>query len=637
MVRIKKYAERGISLGEVDEASRTAKFTFMTEAPCDNWFVPESCLCEKENCDLKRFNNNVMPLLFNHNRDVVIGKISNVTFENKRAIAEVVFDNDEETDKIFKKVLSGSLRGVSVGYMRLHTVRVNAGCEYKGVKYDATTDVTDLWQPYEVSIVSCPADPDCGVGRELRDIEMEIQKTKEENTMENKDTVKNGTPDVVAKDVAEKSAAEAATKAAQAERERVGAIYAVCREFNVDSAKVEAYVKDGKTVDAVRKAILDEIAEKQKASKVTVTEDAGDKFIERAVDGLALYHGIITEKDAVAGANEYRNGSLRAIAEDCLIAGGTSERELRHMSADEVFDKMFSGHTRAMGSEQFAVVIDNFANKTMLKGYQEHPTVFQNLVSKGSNRDFKATYKYRLGLDGEPELMPPESSEFKYQAMTDERISTTIHTYGKAIAFTREIFINDDMGQVVRAIRAQSAGFRRLQEKQFFNMLQNGVTYNTSPKANKVSTNKTITAKAYDEMRQLMRHQKDKEGKAYIGVFPKFIVASDAYGYQHEVLLVSASDPNQNNPGVPNIMRDKMILITSPYITASSNKGYYAVANPAEFEGIEFTTLNGVDRPYSRTVIPQNHLGINYQFWMDWNFNLIDDRAFVYNDGSSIS
>ena len=161
MVRIKKYAVRDISLGEIDEANRKAKFTFMTEAPCDNWFVPESCLCEKQNVDLTRFKNGVMPLLFNHDRNVVLGKISNVTFENKRAVAEVVFDNDEETDKIFKKVLSGSLRGVSVGYCRIHTVRANAGCEYKGVKYDATTDVTDLWQPYEVSIVSCPADPDC--------------------------------------------------------------------------------------------------------------------------------------------------------------------------------------------------------------------------------------------------------------------------------------------------------------------------------------------------------------------------------------------------------------------------------------------------------------------------------------------
>lgn len=628
MVRIKKYAVRDISLGEIDEANRKAKFTFMTEAPCDNWFVPESCLCEKQNVDLTRFKNGVMPLLFNHDRNVVLGKISNVTFENKRAVAEVVFDNDEETDKIFKKVLSGSLRGVSVGYCRIHTVRVNAGCEYKGVKYDATTDVTDLWQPYEVSIVSCPADPDCGVGRELRDIEMEIQKTKEENTMENKDTVMNGKPDVVAKDVAEKSAAEAATKAAQAERERVGAIYAVCREFNVDSAKVESYVKDGKTVDAVRKAILDEIAEKQKASKVTVTEDAGDKFIERAVDGLALHHGIITEDEAVKGADEYRNGSLRAIAEDCLIAGGMSERELRHMSAHEVFEEMFNSHSRAMGSEQFSMVIDQFGNKTMLKGYREQPTVFQQLVSKGSNKDFKPTHKYRLGLDGKPELMPPESGEFKYQEMADEKISTAIQTYGKAISFTREIFINDDMGAVVKAIRMQAGGFRRLQEEMFFALLKT-IPFNAAHK-NIVVTNKDVSAKAYSEMRTLMRRQKDFEGKAYIGVFPAFILASDETAYDHELLLASTSDPSQTNAGVPNIMRGKMTLITSPYLTG---KAYYAIARPSEMEGIEYTTLNNVDRPYSRTVIPQSHLGIDYQFWMDFGFNLIDYRAFVKNDG----
>lgn len=631
MVRIKKYAERGISLGEVDEASRTAKFTFMTEAPCDNWFVPESCLCEKQNVDLTRFKNGVMPLLFNHDRNVVLGKISNVTFENKRAVAEVVFDNDEDTDKIFKKVLSGSLRGVSVGYMRLHTVRVNAGSEYRGVKYDATTDVTDLWQPYEVSIVSCPADPDCGVGRELRDIEMEIQKTKEENTMENKDTVMNGKPDVVAKDVAEKSAAEAATKAAQAERERVGAIYAVCREFNVDSAKVESYVKDGKTVDAVRKAILDEIAEKQKASKVTVTEDAGDKFIERAVDGLALHHGIITEDEAVKGADEYRNGSLRAIAEDCLIAGGMSERELRHMSAHEVFEEMFNSHSRAMGTEQFSMVIDQFGNKTMLKGYREQPTVFQQLVSKGSNKDFKPTHKYRLGLDGKPELMPPESGEFKYQEMADESVSTAIQTYGKAISFTREIFINDDMGAVVKAIRMQAGGFRRLQEEMFFEVLT-GITFNSTTRKNLVVTNKNISAKAYSEMRTLMRRQKDFEGKAYIGVFPAYILASDENFYEHAQLLKSASDPSQTNPAVPNIMQGMMTLITSPHLTG---KAYYAIARPSEMEGIEYTTLNNVDRPYSRTVIPQSHLGIDYQFWMDFGFNLIDYRAFVKNAGEA--
>ena len=622
MVRIKKYAERDISLGEVDESTRTAKFTFMTEAPCDNWFVPESCLCEKENCDLKRFKNGVMPLLFNHNRDVVIGRIANVTFEDKRAVAEVVFDNDEETDKIFKKVLSGSLRGVSVGYMRLHTVRVNSGCEYKGVKYKETTDVTDLWQPYEVSIVSCPADPDCGVGREVNQIEMEI-KESEEKAMENiKDTAM------------QQDSGKVAEEAMKAERNRISDIYAVCRQFSVAADKVESYIKDGKTVDAVRKAILDDMAEAQKPAKVTVVKDAGDNFIERAVDGLALHYGVIEDKDAVKGADEYRSGSLRAIAEDCLIAGGMSERELRHMTSHEVFEEMFNSHSRAMGTEQFAAVVDNFANKTMLKGYNERPVTFKNLVSKGSNKDFKPVYKYRLGLDGVPEVMPPESSEFKYQSMKDERVATSIATYGKAISFTREIFINDDLGMVVKAIRNQAAGFRRLQEEKFYTLLVSGITYNTTTYKNLAANNLTISLKGYAEVRTLMRKQQDAEKKGYVGVFPKFVVASDEYAYKHEQLLVSLADPASSNSGVANIMRDKMQLITSPYLTGAA---YYVVANPAELEGIEYTTLNNVDRPYSRTVIPQNHLGIDYQFWMDFGFNLIDYRAFAKNAASSES
>lgn len=623
MVKIKKYAMRDISLGEVDGESRTARFTFMTEMACDNWFVPESCLCERENCDLTRFENGVMPLLFNHNRDVVIGKISSVSFENKRAVAEVVFDTDEETDKIFNKVLSGSLKGVSVGYMRLHTVRVNAGMEYKGIKYEKTTDVTDLWQPYEVSIVSCPADPDCGVGREVNEIEMEIKETESEEKAMEKDV----------KDTAiMQDSGKIAEEAMIAERNRISEIYAVCRQFNVAPEKVESYIKDAKTVDAVRKAILDDMAEAQKPAKVTVVKDAGENFVERAVDGLALHYGVIGDAEATKGADEYRSGSLRSIAEDCLIAGGKSERELRHMTAHEVFEEMFNSHSRAMGSEQFAAVIDNFGSKAMLKGYNEIPVTFTALVSKGSNKDFKPTYKYRLGLDGTPELMPPESSEFKYQSMTDERVATGIQTYGKAISFTREIFINDDMGAVVKAIRMQAGGFRRLQEQMFYNLLQNGITYSSANK-NVAATNLDISAKAYSEMRTLMRKQQDAEKKGYVGVFPKFVVAADEYAMEHEQLLVSVADPDAAHSGVANIMRGKMNLITSPYLSGTA---YYFVANPVELEGIEYTTLNNVDRPYSRTVIPQNHLGLDYQFWMDYGFNLIDYRAFVKNAGTSI-
>ena len=64
-----------------------------------------------------------------------------------------------------------------------------------------------------------------------------------------------------------------------------------------------------------------------------------------------------------------------------------------------------------MDTATFVSIVDNFANKVMLKGYQEQPTIYRNFVSKGSVSDFKIAHSYRVGLAGEPELMAPESDE----------------------------------------------------------------------------------------------------------------------------------------------------------------------------------------------------------------------------------
>lgn len=620
---IKQFGLREIAVDGVDEASRKLRFSFMTEAPCDNWFVPEVCLCAKGNVDLTRFENGVMPMLFNHNRDIVIGKIENVSFEDGKVTAEATIDKDEESEKYFQKILSGSLKGISVGYRRLNTVRVLKGTSYKGLAFDCDMDVTDRWEPYEISLVSCPADPDCAVGRGLTNTDMTISIVQNE---EEPKMGENQKPEAPA--INEAAVREAAEKAARAERARVTEVTKVCRGMGVDDETMRGYIENGTSIEDVRKEILEKAmsAPKNQPSGINVVTDEKEKFAKRAVDGMAIRFGVIGEEKAVS--NEYANASLRSIAEDALtLFGGMSERKAHLMNSNDLFNAMFK--ERAMGTDQFVSIVDNFGNKVMLKSYKEQPAIFLNFVSKGSNPDFKKTNKYWLGVDGMPELMAPESDEFKYGEMKDGKISTAIQTYGKAISFTREIFINDDMGVVTKAIQKQSGGFRRLQEKMFFDMLTKSVPFNAKNK-NLVETNKDISAKAYSEMRKLMHRQKDREDKTYIGTFPAFLLASDEHEFEHLQILHSASDPAQNNAGVNNPMQNKMVLFTSPWLEGDA---YYAIAKPSEMEGIEFTTLNGVDRPYSRTVQSEKHLGIDYQYWMDFGFNLIDYRAFVKNEG----
>ena len=61
---------------------------------------------------------------------------------------------DEKSDIIFQKVKNGSLRGVSVGYtIQDYKKDVTGQGEARQVTYTATK-----WEPYEISIVSVPAE-----------------------------------------------------------------------------------------------------------------------------------------------------------------------------------------------------------------------------------------------------------------------------------------------------------------------------------------------------------------------------------------------------------------------------------------------------------------------------------------------
>lgn len=605
-MKIKQTAMRDLSFEGVNEKERTVTFTFMTEAPCDNWETPEICLCKEENVDLQRFQNGVMPCLFNHNRDVVIGNVRSIDFVDGKVKATVAIDADEESEKYYKKILSGSLKGVSVGYRRLNTVLLPKGKEYNGRSYEKNMYITDKWQPYEVSIVSCPADPDCGVGRDLT-----IEGDKEMD--------KENIIDV------EKATAEAV----KAERERTLDIHELCKKFGVSDEKERGYIENGKiTVNDVRKDILDEMAKKQVATDIHIGEDEKEKFEKKAVDSMLLRYGVINETEAVDGAEQYRGLAAHEIMKECMFNAGMNEKEIRRKGKVEAVESMLG--ERAMGSEQFLSVIDGFANKVLLKGYTEQKSLFRNFVSKGFNPDFKPVNKYIIGLDGEPVLMPAESGEFKYQDMSDTAVATGINTYGKAIYFTREIFINDDIGTVARAIQKQAAGFERLHDRMFFEILTKSKTLFSAANKNVVTTNKDISIKAYDEMYTLMAKQMDSEEKGYVGVFPKFLLAGLGNRLEHATLLNSTAQPGQNNPGVVNVMQNVMQLFVSPYI---EGKEYYAIADPSEMEGIEYTTLNGIDSPQGRKVLATNHLGIKYQFWQDFGFTVLNHRAFVKNAG----
>ena len=158
---LSKASIRGME-GEGNE--RKFILSFSSEEPYTRWWGVEILDHSEGAVDLTRLNE-IGCLLFNHDRDEVIGRINKAWIENERGVAEVEFDSDEKAEVIYQKVKSGTLKGVSVGYIIDSWEEVMANKQSADGKFTGPCDVARKWTPYEISIVSVPADPTVGVGR----------------------------------------------------------------------------------------------------------------------------------------------------------------------------------------------------------------------------------------------------------------------------------------------------------------------------------------------------------------------------------------------------------------------------------------------------------------------------------------
>ena len=149
-----------------EEDSRKLTLSFSSEEPYRRWFGMEILSHDPGAVDLTRLNE-IGIVLFNHDRDKILGKVLKSWIENNRGMAEIEFDDDELAESIRKKVLNKTLKGVSVGYSVEPDAweEVPAGKVSNNGRFNGPCSIATRWQPFEISLVSVPADASVGVGR----------------------------------------------------------------------------------------------------------------------------------------------------------------------------------------------------------------------------------------------------------------------------------------------------------------------------------------------------------------------------------------------------------------------------------------------------------------------------------------
>lgn len=225
----------------INEEARTVDLAFSSEEPVERAFGFEVLDHSAESVRMDRMVDGA-PLLVGHNMDDQVGVIERASIDEDRVGRVTVrFGKSARANEIFNDVVDGIRKHVSVGY-RIIDARLDKRAD------DGEPDtyrVTD-WMPFEVSIVSVPADNTVGVGRSIPTIEGNNM-TKEQQPQVEPET--------------QPTIDEAAIRASvvndvrEQERQRMDDILSIGATFGQE-AMARDYINKGASVNDFRKDLL---------------------------------------------------------------------------------------------------------------------------------------------------------------------------------------------------------------------------------------------------------------------------------------------------------------------------------------------------------------------------------------------
>lgn len=257
---------RNAQVRKVDN-DRTVELSFSSETPCERWFGLEVLGHDAGEVDTSRLDSGAAVLVNHDTSEIPVAVVESTTIANGRGTARIRFGESSRAEEVFKEVQAGVLRHVSVGYfvreMELTKSRDDGPDEYRVTR----------WEPFEISLVSVPADISVGVGREderiqfMRYFEMPDKQTRSQA-------------------IATKS-----NPAVLAERERVEELTKTGEVYGVEELAAQ-FIQSGASVEDLNKAILE-----RRGLQPTKAEDPSIGLTDAEVGRYSIIRAINAKLD----------------------------------------------------------------------------------------------------------------------------------------------------------------------------------------------------------------------------------------------------------------------------------------------------------------------------------------------------
>ncbi|MEH0077016.1 prohead protease/major capsid protein fusion protein [Pannonibacter sp. Pt2] len=586
-----------------------------------------------------------------------VGVVERAWIEGKEGKATIRFPReglDQAADRMFGLISDGIIRNVSVGYSieRVKVVEPVA-------KGEVEQRIVERWTPLEVSFVTVPADPRAQVrAADQASYPVEIVDTrmqKEASMPESTTTVAGDVPalnetrqqPVAAPANPEPTGARMpdapaapdsdaiATRAREAERDRVSTIYDLAGRLNLERGFAEDLVKRGVSVDESRRLILDQVAAKSDETRtfphVSVPLGGRDERITRrdAVANALLHRYSPTLFPLEDAARQYRGMTLLELARESLGNAGVNTRGL---SRDEVA-------TRALHStSDFPEILSAVTNKTLRQAYDAYPRTFALFCRQVLATDFKSMHRVQLGEA--PQLLEVgESGEFKRGTLGESKESYKVKTYGRVVAITRQVLINDDLDAFTRIPAMYGNSIAQLESDVVWGiitanpaMADGNALFHTTHK-NLAATGAALDVASVGAARAAMALQTGLDKKTVLNIRPAFLIVPAALELKAEQLVAQNLVPADSAKVVPQSIRT-LSPISEPRLDAASATSWYLAASPNQIDTIEYAYLEGQQGAYIETRNGFDVDGVEIKCRLDFGAKAIDWRGLYKNPGA---
>jgi hypothetical protein len=673
----------------LDDADRSIEVVWSTGArvrrqPLFGDPFDEELSMDPAHVHLDRLNAGA-PLLKVHDRfalEAVIGSVvpGTARIENGRGLARVRLSDREDVEPIWADIRAGHLRAVSIGYQvrRYEITRSGDGPElWRAVD----------WTPFEISAVPVGADPaagfrsidelnpclvlrnDAAISRRTMMNEQEIAAAEANaagdsafnedgnNAVRESQPERSPPPDLRSEASASSRPAETPTaasasspaaqvaqpqtptpesiaaRAQEIERERVTTIFGLTDRLGLERSFAEDLIRRAVPLDEARRAILDKLAAAADRTRVfpqvSVPLGGRDERITRrdAVIDSLLHRYSPAEFPLSEPAREYRGMTLLELAREFLNLAGVT---VRGMSRDEIA-------TRALHStSDFPNVLAAVTNKTLRKAYDVYPRTFLPFCRQVLATDFKAMYRVQIGEA--PQLLKVnESGEFKRGTIAESKESYRIETYGRVVAITRQVLINDDLDAFTRIPAMYGTAIATLESDVVWGIItanaamSDGVALFHANHKN-LAAGSALSVTSVGDGRASMAKQTGLDKKTVLNIRPSFLIVPSALELAAEQLIAQSLVPAKTGDVVPQSIRT-LTPIAEPRLDAASLTAWYLAANPAQIDTIEYAYLEGQEGAYIETRNGFDVDGVEIKCRLDFGAKAIDWRGLYKNTG----